>query len=184
MKDIKVIRNYAESLFDNAKKKNKEEDIFQDIKNIVEIISTNDELKNILYSPVVSKSSKIKLIKELATKLGTDDALLKFIIVLVKNAREYVFDHLSDYYKQMLDASKGIKQVKIKSYKTLDDKDKKIIDKYLETELTQDSIEVEFEVDSSLLGGILIQYDNKVIDLSITGYLKKIDDLTTSAVAK
>lgn len=184
MQEIKVTRNYVEALFDSAKKRYKEEEVFQDIKNIIEIVSINSELKNILYSPVVSKSNKIKLIKELTAKLGTEETLLKFLIVLVKNAREYVLNHLADHYKQILDASKGIKQVEIKSSKILDDKDKAIIDEYLETELTKNNFEVKFEVDSSLLGGILIQYDNKIIDLSIAGFMRKIDDVTRSTVVK
>jgi len=184
MQDIKVIRNYVDALFDNAKQKHKEEEVFQHLKKVVELINTNSELKNILYSPIIPKTNKSRLIDKLTSFFGTDEGLIEFLHVLIKNSRENVLDYILTYYKQRLDASKNIKQVKVKSFKVLDDKDKELLIKYLKTYLIKHDIEVKYEEDSSLLGGILIQYDNNIMDFSIAGALKKIDDVTRSTIVK
>jgi F-type H+-transporting ATPase subunit delta len=184
MRDIKVIKNYAAALFDSALKSHAEEEVFMYVCTVVDTLNANSELKNIFYSPATLKSSKIKLIEALTQALKTDKTVEEFLKVLVKNSREYVLDHLVDFYKQILDASKNIKQVKVKSSQTLTEKDKNTLSKYLKTDLIKENIEIRFEEDSSLLGGVLIQYDNNVIDLSIAGALKKIDDMAIIAIVK
>lgn len=184
MHDIKVIKNYVAALFDSALKRHAEGEVFVQVCSVVEALNANSELKNILYSPVTPKSSKIKLIDAFTQALAIDKTVEEFLKVLVKNSREYVLDHLVDFYKQMLDASKNIKQVKVKSFKRLTVKDKNTLSDYLKIDLNKHSIEIKFEEDSSLLGGVLIQYDNNVIDLSIAGALKKIDDMAIIAIVK
>jgi F-type H+-transporting ATPase subunit delta len=85
-------------------------------------------------------------------------------------------------YEQFLDDNKNIKIVKVTSSKILEKEDRKMIKQYLETELLNQKIEIKFDDDSSIIGGILVQYDNNILDLSIAGALKKIEDVTKKAL--
>ena len=183
MQDIKVIRNYASALFEDAENKQKDE-VFKHLEKIVEAVNSDCEFKDVLYSPAVSKTNKTKLIGKLTSAFGTPRVLTEFLQVLIRNSRENILDYLPEFYKQMLDASKNIKQVKIKSFKVLSDKDKQSLIKYLKNDLIKHDIEVKYEQDSSLLGGVLIQYDNNIVDFSVAGALKKIDDIAGNAIVK
>ena len=183
MQDIKVIRNYTSALFNDPGNKQKDK-ILKHLEKILETINLDVESKGTLYSPAVSKIDKARLVNELTSILGTPKVLSEFLQILIRNSRENILDYLPKYYKQMLDASKNIKQVKIKSFKALSDKDKESLIKYLKTNLIKCDIEINYEEDSSLLGGILIQYDNNIMDFSIAGALKKIDDIAGNAIVK
>ena len=96
---IDVIANrYAEALFQIGEEENKTDNLYNELKEVSSLITTNNDLNNVMKSPLVSKNEKIQLIDTLfAGKIDND--LKNFYKKNVKGKR-YIWDFLA--YKLLL----------------------------------------------------------------------------------
>ena len=80
---IDVIANrYAEALFQIGEEENKTDNLYNELKEVSSLITTNNELNNVMKSPLVSKKEKIQLIDTLfAGKIDND--LKNFLKILI-----------------------------------------------------------------------------------------------------
>ena len=63
---IDVIANrYAEALFQIGEEENKTDNLYNELKEVSSLITTNNDLNNVMKSPLVSKNEKIQLIDTL-----------------------------------------------------------------------------------------------------------------------
>lgn len=74
----------------------------------------------------------------------------------------------------------GIRQVRIISSRELDQDQKNTILSTLKKNLESDSIETAWDVDESLLGGIRLEFDGKVLDASLSNQVNKLSHTITS----
>ena len=101
---IDVIANrYAEALFQIGEEENKTDNLYNELKEVSSLITTNNELNNVMKSPLVSKKEKIQLIDTLfAGKIDND--LKNFLKILIENAHNG---------KNNVPATKALKKVVI-----------------------------------------------------------------------
>ncbi|PCJ27592.1 MAG: ATP synthase F1 subunit delta [Rickettsiales bacterium] len=171
--DLKVVKNYAQALFLKAKDLSKEDKILEQISIISDITEASPLAKEVLCSPIIDHSLKIKLIDLLAKKYKFDKISQRFLYVLVKNTRCNFISKIVDEFGKMLAESKGIKAVNVSSAFKLGKKELSFIKGFLETELNK-KIELTTKEDASLIGGVVIEYDSNLIDCSVHGALEKI----------
>ena len=122
-------------------------------------MSENGDFVRLLSSPAVSKADKTDLIGKVFDG-KTDGCLLNFLKVLAQNGR---FSHLAgiaDEFKTLLNKEKNILAVTAVEMPP-------ILQQKLRNKLaaiTKKNIELTAKVDRSVLGGVLLQYDNIEID--------------------
>ena len=69
---IDVIANrYAEALFQIGEEENKTDNLYNELKEVSSLITTNNDLNNVMKSPLVSKNEKIQLIDTLFAGVAT-----------------------------------------------------------------------------------------------------------------
>ncbi len=176
--DIKIVKNYAQSLFSQAKKEYKESEVFENIRAFNEVLRNFSAVKKMLCSPIIEKSDKDRFVDILTNELKSDLLLKRALSILIKNARINLFSEIVDEYELLLMESKGIKFVKISSAFKLEKKEMGFIRNLLESELDK-KIELEHSVDESLLGGVVVKYDSNLIDCSVQGVLDRIQKIAT-----
>lgn len=174
--DIKIVKNYAYSLFSRAEKESKESEVFKSIKVFDEILRNFSAVKKTLCSPIIEKSNKNRFVDIITNELKSEILLKRFIYILIKNARVNLFSEIVDEYELLLMESKGIKFVKVLSAFKLEKKEMEFIRNLLESELDK-KIELEHSVDESLLGGVVVKYDSNLIDCSVQGMLDRIQKI-------
>ena len=146
-----VETTYAKSLFEVAAELDKLEVIGSELAAVSKILSENGDFVRLLSSPAVSKADK------------TDLCLLNFLKVLAQNGR---FSHLAgiaDEFKTLLNKEKNILAVTAVTAVEMPP----ILQQKLRNKLaaiTKKNIELTAKVDRSVLGGVLLQYDNIEID--------------------
>ena len=152
-----VETTYAKSLFEVAAELDKLEVIGSELAAVSKILSENGDFVRLLSSPAVSKADKTDLIGK------TDGCLLNFLKVLAQNGR---FSHLAgiaDEFKTLLNKEKNILAVTAVTAVEMPP----ILQQKLRNKLaaiTKKNIELTAKVDRSVLGGVLLQYDNVEID--------------------
>ncbi len=157
-----VETTYAKSLFEVAAELDKLEVIGSELAAVSKILSENGDFVRLLSSPAVSKADKTDLIGKVFDG-KTDGCLLNFLKVLAQNGR---FSHLAgiaDEFKTLLNKEKNILAVTAVTAVEMPP----ILQQKLRNKLaaiTKKNIELTAKVDRSLLGGVLLQYDNVEID--------------------
>ena len=130
---IDVIANrYAEALFQIGEEENKTDNLYNELKEVSSLITTNNDLNNVMKSPLVSKNEKIQLIDTLfAGKIDND--LKNFFKILVEKGRITSVEAIEATYKELLNEKNNILEGYVISAVPMDNE--KI--KELETELSK-----------------------------------------------
>ncbi|RYE06469.1 MAG: ATP synthase F1 subunit delta [Rickettsiaceae bacterium] len=178
MYNTKVIKNYANALYAYADEKKATELILAQLEFINQAINNNESLKSILQSPIINKSIKTSILTKIVNEFGQEKLLEDFLLIVIKNSRELILSEIYQQYKQLLDKDKNIENVHVTSARVLDQSGEQVIIDYLQIRLTDKNIAVKFNVDATIMGGILISYSNNVIDLSILGKINTINKIS------
>lgn len=177
MIDLKIAKNYASSLFYNIKSEGDRQKVLEQISAFNEVLLHSKDLRLVLYSPLVSKRDKIKLIENLVNKLKLKEIISRFFKIIVKNSRFEILESVVDEYKKLLNESKGVKLVTLEVAVNPHKKIVNMIREYLENKLRKT---VEFNVvkNESLIGGVVIKHDSMLYDYSIAGALERVARIT------
>ncbi|MFP3011475.1 MAG: ATP synthase F1 subunit delta [Rickettsia sp.] len=168
-----LIENYAVALFNNAMVDNIQDKIFEEITAINRIITDNFDIREFLFSPIVNKDDKINVVNSLVKNTKFNKIVNNFLLLLVKNSRTAILSNIVDAYNTLLYESKNIKIVQVISANKLQPKEQEWIKSRIEKELNQKT-EIIFNIDSTIIGGIVMKYDSMLQDYSIKGSLEKI----------
>ena len=169
----KIVRNYTNSLFELAQNANLEDDLYKKLVIIVGIIFSSKELCNFICSPLIQSGHKKKIIDVIITKVKCPKLLIRFLYILIDNMRINFLQDIKSYYYNLLLESKGIKAVGVTFAKECTHNQLDNITNYLEKELDS-FVEISTCIDTSLIAGMVIQYDSNLLDCSVAGMLHKI----------
>ncbi|MCZ6903454.1 MAG: ATP synthase F1 subunit delta, partial [Rickettsia endosymbiont of Ixodes persulcatus] len=168
-----LIGNYAIALFNNAMVDNIQDKVFEEITSINSIITDNFDIREFLFSPIVNKNDKINAVNSLAKNTNINTIVHNFLLLLIKNSRMTILSDIVGVFNKLLYESKNIKIVQVISANKLQPKEQEWIKSHIEKELNQKT-EILFDIDSTIIGGIVIKYDSMLQDYSIKGSLDKI----------
>lgn len=174
MKSNQLIKNYATALFNEALAHKIHEGVFASLEKVEQVFCLNPEYSQFLSSPIVSVKDKIRIVKIVIEKMKIELLTQKFLLALVRNKRFGIFTNITSYYHNLLNESKNIKSIKVTSSKLLSLDEQHQVTKYLE-ELLITKSEIKFHVKAEIIGGLIIEYDNNLLDCSVIGSLNKIE---------
>ena len=122
-------------------------------------------------SPVISQSDK----KALLTKIfnGVNVTILNFLKLLVDKNRFGIFSTIVKEYKNEINRMNNLLGIKVVSAIDLTASEKSMIKVKLEKNLKKE-IELDWAVDSELIGGLLFESGDNIIDCSLK---KKLQDI-------
>lgn len=162
---------YAKALILLAKERGKLEKIKNDAEFILSSVKNSDDFTLLLEHPVIKSSEKIDAFAALF-KSSIDDLTFSFLKLIIQNKRE---THLKRILQNVIDIYKknvGIKPVVITTAYTLDDEEISYLKSAIEKKLNS-PVELTEKVDDSIIGGIIIQIEDKELDVSVRNQLQK-----------
>jgi F-type H+-transporting ATPase subunit delta len=175
----KIVDNYANALFDSVSKKQKKE-VGSALNNIIEAVTYKKEFWNLISSPVINYSTKMKIFDILFKTLNIENKELeKFISLIIKHSRISLLQMIAEAYKKLCLEEEGIKNVVVTSSKKLDKKAIEWIKDYLKN-ILQSETSLIFKINPKIISGLVIQYDSMKIDMSVLGSLGVIKKIATS----
>lgn len=168
----KITERYVLALLDSAARQGTTEEVEGQLQQVDRLLKGNAECMHILQHPKISRLRKKKLLDDLFGKKLTP-AVTRFLHLLVEKKREAIIPVLYEAYKQDADRRRGIVKARVNSAIDLSPQQRQTCKTVLEKRL-KSTVEVQFAVDSGILGGLQIFIGNDVLDGSIRGRLDKL----------
>jgi F-type H+-transporting ATPase subunit delta len=165
-----ISKRYAKALFDLAIETNKIDELESQSRVIREILESEKEFMQILQHPQISKEEKIQLIKDTFSSKVSDELLGLLILVVQKGRQEYLLEILNTFLDEVKE-HKGIVTAVVVSAVPLKNEQLEKIKLNL-TSSVKKQIQIETQVDPSIIGGLKIRVGDRVLDASISGQLQ------------
>ena len=169
----RIAAPYARALFDFSVEKNIMHQITADFQNLEIFLDETAELTEYLNNPVVSKDDKCEILtKTLKSQVNTDT--FKFLMVLVKRDRINLLNSVITNYLELVYQTASIKMIEVSTAFPLANLQRNTLIQKLKELTNAREIRLVITVDSSLIGGFLIQTESKVIDFTVKNQLQKL----------
>ncbi len=170
MSEYRVSSRYAKSLIGLAREKDVLEQVKQDMDLFQSTVNESRDLQLMLKSPVISHYTKAGILKKIFSgKLS--EMTSKFIDIVCNKTREFLLPSIAIEFLRQYDVMKGIQKAKVISAVELTSEMKEQLLKKVE-QLTGKQVELETEIDESLIGGYILQVGDQQIDDSVKGRLE------------
>jgi len=165
MKESKVARRYAKALFELAIEMKLVEQVYADAELIIDVCKNNKEFVVMLRSPVIKDVKKLAIIKDIFEKNLTE-LTYRFFVVITRNNRESIIQEISEQVVDLYQEYKNIVPVNLTTAIQLDKVTREKILKLL-SEKSDATVKLTEEVDEDLIGGFVLEFDDKQFDASI-----------------
>ncbi len=171
-------RVYAEALFEVAKEKGKLDELHEQLDRITDAVEGNRDLQVFFFSPYLSSAEKIEGAKRAIS--GAEPELINFLALLVEKQRmPEIFRIRREFGEQWKRENRRI-DVTVTSAVELDPAVVAKIGEEIERQ-TGEKVDLASRVDDDILGGIVLQVGNMVLDASIRSRLEKLRKSVASA---
>ena len=169
-----ISKTYAQALFELAVEENKSLEVLNEVTELLEVIRQNKEFERFMNHPKIPKDEKLQVVKNIF-----DDRLSKeivgFLITIIEK------DRYSEIQAILFEVIESIKEYNnigtayVTTAIALEDKEKNNIENRLLATTKYKTIECNYSVDKSLIGGMVIRMGDKVVDSSIRTKLEKLE---------
>tara|TARA_B100001123_G_scaffold207605_1_gene235152 strand:+ start:51079 stop:51630 length:552 start_codon:yes stop_codon:yes gene_type:complete len=167
-------KRYARALLEVSQKDTDPEVVGQDLLGVVTVIASYPKLDQVFASPGIPAARKKALVSELFLRLGDLAPVTKRLLVLLSERdRLSLIREISEVYQDELMELRNIVRARVTTAWELELASVTSIKKALE-EATGKQVEVDVNVDTTLLGGIVTQIGSTVYDGSVAGHLGRL----------
>lgn len=167
-----IYSKYSQAMFDIAKEQNKLDEFGTQLKAVRDTFIDNPELKKFMGSPLIPAVSKKNALKQI---FASDVAplVLQFLFVMVDRQRESAITEAIDSFVKLARAAQNIEIAKVRVVKALTKDEEKDLVAALER-TTGKKIEPLYYIDPSIIGGMVVQIGDRLIDGSL---LRQLQDM-------
>ena len=166
-----VARVYAEALFDVAKENGKLDAVGEQLDQFAGALDGDREMQVFFFSPYFASAEKIEGLKKAVS--GADDELLNFLELLIEKGRMTEVFRIRGRFEQLWKQENKRLDVTVTSAVELDPAVVEKVGSEVERQTGQ-KVDLASRVDGEILGGIVLQVGNKVLDASIRSRLEKL----------
>ena len=166
-----LARVYAESLFGVASERGTLDVVNEQLGQFAEALEGNRELEIFFFSPYFSSKEKLEGL-ELAVS-GADPDLRNFLEMLIEKHRMPAIFRIRRRFEELWKEENQRIEVTVTSAIELDPAIAEEVGAAVESQ-TGRSVELTSKVDESIVGGLVLQVGNMVLDASIKNRLEKL----------
>ena len=153
-------RRYAEAVFELAKEENRRDAWEHDLSLLAQTFSQGDEA-TWLANPTIPLPDKEALLDGLLASAGQEARNLAKL--LASHGRGHLASQILDAYRSSVEKERGIVRAQGTTAVSLTPDEQEAVHHRL-TELTGQEVTIELDVDPSIMGGIIVRIEDKLID--------------------
>ncbi|WP_020538443.1 ATP synthase F1 subunit delta [Lewinella cohaerens] len=169
----RIAGRYAKSLLDLAREQNKLDRVLEDVKSF-QAASKNRDFYLLLKSPIVNSRKKLSILDALFLD-KYDEMTMAFLRILVNKGRE---PYLPEVAEEFIAQYKKIKHISTIKVTTAQPMSAAALDalkaKLTASDATAKSVEIETAVNPELIGGLVLELDDKIYDASVAQKLEEV----------
>lgn len=174
MHNSQVNTRYARALYLLADEKNILESVRKDMDTIIQLMLENKEIEELLDHPVIKSSKKQQILHDIF-KDNVSDETMSFINLTIKNRREKHLKNICRDFISTYKKKRGIRTAVLTTSFSLSRTHEEKIKKQIENAF-KSPVELDTKVDKSIIGGMLIQVDDKQLDLSVARQIQELKE--------
>jgi F-type H+-transporting ATPase subunit delta len=162
---------YGRSLFEVAREQDKLEILREQLGQFADALKENRELELFFFSPYFSSAEKQAGLEKLLD--GADERLLSFLDLLIENHRMPVIYRIRREYDRLWERENRLLPVVLTSAVELDEETTESLSRQI-GERTGRKVTLTTHVEPDILGGIVVQIGNSILDASIRNRLEQL----------
>ena len=164
---------YGEALFELAVEEGRTDSLLEEVRLVSQVLSDNPDLAKLMQHPGIPESDKEKLLKEIWDGKVSKE-LTGLMLLLLQKEHYSELPLVLDYFTAQVKEKEKIGIAYIKTAVELNAAQKGLVEKRLLETTDYRSFELHFEVDTSLIGGMIIRIGDRVVDSSIKTKLENL----------
>ncbi len=165
---------YARSLYLLAEEKGLLNEIKKDIDLLLQLYDDIEEIKTLLEHPVIKSSKKADVLSSLL-KGNVNEYTMSFLQLIIKKKRENHLKYICIDFVDLFKKGQGLKTAVLTTAFELTKTQETNVKRSIEKEF-KSKIDFNTKVNETLIGGLIIQVDDKQLDLSVSGQIQQLRD--------
>ena len=170
-----VAEKYAQALFELAEEEGNSGKVREDLEALAVLFLDNADLKAFLGNPGISKNARTDAMKKLFAN-RVEGVSLNFLMLLVEKRLDSILPLVAGQFRALLHAKEGIVEARVTTARELSKAECENIAERLSKKFAKPVV-LDTRIDKNLIGGIVIQVGDKLIDGSVSQRLKKYEQL-------
>lgn len=172
-KSVKTV--YADALFSLAEEKGETDSLMEEIRAMRVVLAENEQFCKVMIHPQIAKTEKLELLSSVFEG-RVSGTMLGFLQLLTEKNHFSEVSAVFEEYEACWHKKHNIGIAHVTSAMELTDAQKQKIHERLQKTTSYASVEEQYAVDPSLIGGIIVRIGDRVADGSIK---HKLERLTT-----
>lgn len=168
-----ISKTYGDALFELAVEEDKVDALLEEIGQLQQVLSENGEFGRLMNHPKIIKEEKIQVAKNVFGGRLSDE-LLGFLIIIISKDRYRDIDAILDYFVAEVKQYKGIGVATVTTAVPLWEEQCRKIERRLLDTTSYTKMEMNYLLDKSLIGGMVIRIGDRVVDSSISTKLNEL----------
>lgn len=165
---------YAMALFNAAKPTGRLEKVYQDLDALRKLAVSDPSFKLFLETPGIKADQKQNVVEDLCKSTKADELTKNFLNLLLENKRlgdlSKVVDTFEEHYRKEL----GQVLCTVTSAMELSNAQRKLVEEAITARMKGKQLVVSYDVQSSLLGGLVVKVEDQVLDYSVSSKLDRL----------
>jgi F-type H+-transporting ATPase subunit delta len=174
-----IARRYARALIGLGQEQNKTDTLSGDLETFVGVLDTGEgQLRSALTNPGLTTQERKAVLDMVLAKLSLDNDSANFLRLLVDKNRFAAFDGIVRAFNEMADELAGRARAVVTTATKLTAATAKSVQEALEAS-TGKTVEIDFQVDPGLIGGMVAQVGDISYDASVRA---RLEDLQSALI--
>ena len=161
-----VSTTYADALFETGIEDGTLDTLYEEVRSVQEILKENPDFYRLMNHPKILREDKEQII-ESVFKGRLSDVLTGFLKLIVTNKRYADIDGILDYFTLRVKEYRKIGIAYVTTPLELSDSQKEAVRNKLLDTTDYVTMEMNYSIDESLIGGMVIRIGDRVVDSSI-----------------
>ena len=166
MSNETVARRYAAALADVVLKNGETGTVQAELKTWAELMTSNADLQTAFSNPAIQQQNKEKVLESLLEKTKPTPTTANFLRVLLQNSRLTEISEINERFASVLAERSGFVAARVTSARPLGEAEKAELRTNLE-KMTGKKVNLSFDVDENLIGGVVTRIGSTVYDGSV-----------------
>ena len=167
---------YALALYEIANEKSELESVEKNVKELLDVYKTSDDLQNFIKNPTQSQSIQLEILNKISIQMSLSIIIKNFLSILVTKRRIFFLNTIFSNFLTLASKKRGELKASLVSSKNLTNEELKNLNAEL-SESMATTITLDYKVDENLIGGLKMQIGSLMVDTSIKNKLKKYEQI-------
>ena len=168
-----ISKTYGDALFELAVEEDKIDVLLEEILQLQKVLSDNKDFGRLMNHPKIINEEKIQVARNVFEGRVSDE-LLGFLTIIISKDRYKDIDAILDYFVAEVKRHKGIGVATVTTALPLRQEQCRKIEQRLLDTTDYVKMEMHYEVEEALIGGMVVRIGDRVVDSSIRTKLNEL----------